>query len=264
MDESERRRELARRVAEAVAPLRPAAVVLVGSAAEGLCDADSDIDLLQYYDRLPDRQAFLATLAGAGAEWFAPLSDGATGFADRYRIDGIELQTGATLSSRIEQLLVEVRRGDHLGSPETKAVSGLLHALPLAGAERFAAWRDLAADYPDELRARAIAHHLRFFPIWDLDAALTARDATLFRVQMRLEVAYHLLGLLAALNRIYFTDFQVKRMRRLIAEMEVKPDRLAERIEAVFDLDDASALRELEAAVEEAKGLASGDSVSAS
>ena len=264
MNETDRRRELAARVAEAVAPFAPAAVFLVGSAAEGLADADSDIDLIQYYDRLPDPEAFRAALRSAGAERLGPLGAGEEFFADRYRIEGVELQTGATLTARIEQLLVEVRRGDHLGSPMSKPVSGLLHARPLAGAERLVAWQAVAADYPDELQRKAIAHHSRFFPIWELDAALAARDATLFRVQARLEVAFNVLGVLCALNRTYFTDFQLKRMRALLAGMEVKPARVAERLEAVFDLADAAALADLRGLVEETKGLASGRPVPSS
>ena len=264
MSETERRRELARRVAGAVGPLGPAAVFLVGSAAEGLADADSDIDLIQYYDRLPEAAAFRAALRSAGAEWVAPLGAGEDFFADRYRIEGIELQTGATLTRRLEDLLVEVRRGEHLGSPTTKAVSGLLHAWPLLGADRLAAWRAAAADYPDELRDKAIAHHVRFFPIWQVDAALAARDATLFRVQARLEVAFNVLGVLCALNRLHFTDFQLKRMRALLDGMEVRPARVAERLEAVFDLSDAAALDDLRALTEEVKGLASGRPVPSS
>ena len=252
--ESERLRTIARRAAAAIieAELEPAAIFISGSVAEGIADADSDIDLICYFDAVPDRERFQAALAGAGAALSHSISEGDAGFSDSYEIEGIELQTGGTRTERIETLLEEVLRGDHVGEPITKAVSGLLHGLPLHGGARFQAWRARAAAYPDELRTRSVVHHLKFFPIWSVDRFLAPRDALHFRVQVRLEVAFNVLGVLSALNRVYFTDFQFKRLRAHVAELVLAPPNLADRLERALAVGESyRALEDLRALVAE-------------
>ena len=53
-------------------------------------------------------------------------------------------------------------------------------------------------------------------------------------LQWRLILGVLLIAVLAGLNRLYFTTFQFKRTQRFIDEMDIKPDRLAQRIEALF------------------------------
>ena len=54
------------------------------------------------------------------------------------------------------------------------------------------------------------------------------------------ESAFRILAVLAALNRVYFSAFQLKRMGKLVSRFELAPPRLDERIEALFG-DDAIA-----------------------
>lgn len=56
----------------------------------------------------------------------------------------------------------------------------------------------------------------------------------------------HLLGVLAGLNRLYFSPFQFKRMRRFIGKMHVAPDGLAERIDGLFAADRPAAIGQIE------------------
>lgn len=218
------------------AGLEPAVIFLSGSVAEGVAGPGSDIDLICYFDALPDRGRFRSALSAAGASLAHTHSESDAGFSDSYQIDGVELQTGGTRTQRIETLLDEVLEGEHVGAPITKAVSGLLHGLPLHGEARFESWRARAAAYPDGLRRKAVEHHLRFFPIWSVDRFLVPRDANLFRLQSRVEVAFNVLGVLAALNRQYFTDFQFKRLHAFAAGLAISPPGLAGRLEVALDL----------------------------
>jgi hypothetical protein len=68
------------------------------------------------------------------------------------------------------------------------------------------------------------------------------------------ESAFQILPVLAALNRVYFSAFQLKRMGKLVSRFELAPPRLDERIEALFG-DDAiaepeSLLRDVQALLE--------------
>ena len=95
-------------------------------------------------------------------------------------------------------------------------------------------WKAKIRDYPDGLARAMVERRLQFFPVWYVQDALDARDATLWHFQIRTETAYNLLGILAGLNRLYFTTFQFKKMRRFVDEMPIKPERLADRLEELF------------------------------
>jgi hypothetical protein len=96
---------------------------------------------------------------------------------------------------------------------------------------------------------------LKFFPVWYVQEALDARDATLWHFQIRTETAYNLLGILAGLNRLYFTTFQFKKMRRFVEPMPIKPERLADRLEELFRQTPSAAAASLEALVREVLAL---------
>jgi hypothetical protein len=61
------------------------------------------------------------------------------------------------------------------------------------------------------------------------------------------------------LNRLYFSRFQLKRMRALIDRMEIAPPRLADRLESLFRLEPREAAEELEDLVEETRALVAGE-----
>ena len=57
------------------------------------------------------------------------------------------------------------------------------------------------------------------------------------------------------MNRLYFTTFQFKKMRRFVDQMPVKPERLADRLEELFRQTPAAAAASLEALVREVLAL---------
>lgn len=72
---------------------------------------------------------------------------------------------------------------------------------------------------------------------------------------MLLDAAFNLLGVLAGLNRLYFTRFQLKRTRVYIAKMAIAPERLADRLESLFRLDAKPAAAELGRLIDETRAL---------
>jgi hypothetical protein len=98
-----------------------------------------------------------------------------------------------------------------------------------------------------------IERHWRFFPLWYVERQIAVRDTFLWRKQILVEAAFDLLAVLAALNRLYFTRFQLKRMRKLVARMSLAPPDLANRLERLFDLEEAG--EELERLVAETQAL---------
>jgi predicted nucleotidyltransferase len=228
-------RALAARVVEVALSLGPLrAALLAGSGARGDADFFSDVDLLLYVDELPPEGRLEELREALGGENSRTLSPRLV----QFEIGGVAVQVGYQAVEVFEGELEGAldRLEEVVGSPNQKMLSGLLEALPLHGDELVAAWRERAADYPDALRVASIEHHWQFFPLWYYAEAMAARDAELWRLDMLLDGAFNLLGVLAALNRVYFARFELKRLRKLVAKLELAPPDLANRLEALFAL----------------------------
>jgi len=248
-------RALARRVvAEALAlgPLR--AALLAGSGARGDSDFYSDVDLLLYVEEEPpaDRLEVLCErLGGVNRLWIAAPR------LVQFDVGGVAVQVGYSTVQRIESELSGAleRLEEIVGSPNQKMLSGFLEGLPLHGEDLVAEWRSRVAAYPDALQRASIEHHWQFFPLWYYDDAMALRDSELWRLDMLLDGAFNLLGVLAALNRVYYARFELKRLRKLCAKLAVSPPDLADRLESLFRLPPAEAADELGRLVVETRAL---------
>jgi hypothetical protein len=92
---------------------------------------------------------------------------------------------------------------------------GILRGRPLHGADLIERWRRRRAHMPDALACAMVEHYLRqTMPLWYFADALDRRDATLWVQQTLATNALNVLGVLAGLNRCFYSTFQMK--RRLI------------------------------------------------
>lgn len=234
------------------------AAMVTGSAAKGISDYHSDLDLTMYYaEELPTEAALAALREGHGAaerKWL--LGDRAqNSFAEAYDVNGIEVQIGHTTIGVWEETMAEVLEKLNCDTPIHKALEGTLHCQALYGEAYIETWKARIRAYPPALAEAMVKKHLRFFPVWGLGPHFQTRDATLWYYQMMVEAAQNLVGVLAGLNQLYFTTFQFKRMGRFIHEMEVAPTNLASRIEVLFQPDMARATAELEMLIAETVAL---------
>lgn len=238
-------RQMAERMAPVYAALPGAqAVMLTGSAATGDANFFSDLDMTVYYKvSLPsDDQLDAARRALHGGERFWRLGERGDGaFAEAYNLNGIECQIGHTTLAAWQADMDAVLVRHNPDTPLQKSLSGILDCIPLHGEQFVAAWKARAAAYPDALAEAMVNHHLRFFPLWSLHGRLGERDALLWMHQSRVETLYNILGVLAGLNRLYFSTFQFKRMGLFVGKMRLAPPNLAPRL-----------TRALEAPVQEA------------
>jgi len=248
-------RALARRVVAAALELGPLrAALLAGSGARGDVDFFSDVDLLLYVDETPpdDRLDRLReAVGGTNPVWIAPPR------LIQFSVGGVAVQVGYSTIAQIEEELETalVRLEEVIGSPNQKMLSGLVEGLPLHGDDVIAAWRERAAAYPEPLRVASIEHHWRFFPLWYYGEAMSRRDSELWRLDMLLEGAFNVLGVLAALNRVYYARFELKRLRKLVETFAVAPPELADRLESLFRLPAEEAASELGRLVVETREL---------
>jgi hypothetical protein len=231
--------------------LRARAVLLMGSAAEEQSDFYSDLDMAVYYDELPTEEELVAARQqNRGFErlwWADDRNDGEC--AEAYLVDGVECQIAHGTIAAWERDMTNVLEKLDVASPTQKVLEGLLHGIPLHGQALIEQWKTRVAHYPDALAEAMVKHHLALFPIWYLQERLITRDSTLWCYQIFVEDVEHILGLLAGLNRLYYSTFQFKRMRRFIAQMRYVPSDAAQRLENVFTRDRLAAVGELEALV---------------
>jgi len=248
---------LARRLAEAyLAHTRPRAALLTGSAAVGDSDRYSDLDLILYYDTLPAEKAVEVAREQLAATDVKPLdAPTAREFGEAYTVDGVECQVGHVTIAAWEGDMASVLEGLEVESPIQQALGGLLDSVALHGDELIGRWQAKAASYPDALAQAMVKHYLRFFPLWYVADRLALRDATIWEQQVRVESAQRILGVLAGLNRLYYSTYQFKRTHAFAAKMSIVPESLTDRLEALFGAERAAAIEELESLVRETVDL---------
>ena len=163
--------------------------------------------------------------------------------AEAYELDGVQAQIGHATIAAWENDIAEVLERWNAGHAAAQGdVGHARSASPSTARTHIARWKAKIRRVPRRARrARWWTRGSRFFPVWYVQDALDARDATLWHFQIRTETAYNLLGILAGLNRLYFTTFQFKKMRRFVDQMPIKPERLADRLEELFRQTPAAA-----------------------
>lgn len=242
--------ELGKRLLEPYTRLPQArAAMITGSAAEGISDYFSDLDMTVYYEGElpPEEELTRIRLENGAAERVWLLGDRVEGsIAEAYELYGIQVQIGHATIATWENDIAEVVERFNADTPLHKAMSGTLECLVVYGDAYMNAWRAKIAAYPEGLRRAMVEKHLQFFPYWNVQAQLRARDATIWHYQILTEASYNLIAILAGLNRLYFTTFQFKKMRRFLKPMQRIPENFAERIETLFRQDPADAAVSLE------------------
>jgi hypothetical protein len=237
-DQSALRRAIAQRVADAHEPLLPGATtaMVFGSTADGPADTRSDIDMSIVFEQLPDEAELRSAChAAGGGDWTWQSGNlHEEGLAVSFRLDGVEVQVVYTdpriLQADLDELLVE-HKPDTLNH---KIAEGLLKAQPLIAPERLQAWRAQVAAFPPALGDAMMRHYLTEPTPWNWFGLLLHRDAQLWSRQLLVEACYRLFGVLAGLNRCYFTTFQFKRVRRFAERLTLAPADLVDRIEALL------------------------------
>ena len=222
------------------------AAMVAGSVAEGHCDEYSDCDMPS------EEELQLVRQQNQGSErlWIlGNREDG--GFAESYLVNGVECQFGHVTIAQWETDISNILTGHDIQSPLMKAMSGTSVGIPLYGATLIQQWKAKIANYPDELAQKMVEHYLKFFAIWGMQEKFARRDTTLWYYQILVESAQNLLGVLAGLNHLYYSTFQFKRMSRFIAQMEIAPENLADRLERLFYQAQPVAVNQLEALVRE-------------
>jgi hypothetical protein len=232
------------------------ALIVTGSAAEGMSDFYSDIDTIIYYDELPSEEALQVACQQNQGEDRRVIGERETGsLFESYWVHGVECQFAHGTVAGWEHEIAQVLEQLDVTSQIQKALSGMQEAIPLYGEPLIRQWQSRLANYPDALAEAMVKHFLTFFPVWGFQHYFTARDALWWLHQVIVESEEHILGVLSGLNHLYFSSFQFKRMHHFIQHMHIAPANLAARLDALLYAEPTAAIPQLQELVRETVAL---------
>jgi hypothetical protein len=236
-DESRRRHEIARRLAESCPAELGAEIAVTGSVALGLADESSDVELNLWCDALPTVAQRAAWIASVGGEPRSnreePWTDGT--LEATFCVDGVWIEAGWMTKARLEETLRGILAASVLGHNRLQMAWIVECAVDLRTTGRLARWRSELAAYPEPLREKLIEANTH---VWQLPHAMAGRWTYCRRSQPlalteRLTWdTYNLLGLVFAINRRWEPDW--KWLREVTRDLPLAPMRMADRIERVF------------------------------
>ena len=233
-----------------------AAVLLTGSAAIGEADFNSDLDLILYHDQMPDDEVLAACRAELGATDLVELGRAEGELAEQFKVAGIDCQIAHSTVAAWARDMASVLVRLEVDTPIQKALGGLLEGSALHDPEGLLAdWRERASDYPEALRVAMVEANLAIPATWYIADRLKPRDARLWLREELVESGYRVLGVLAGLNRVYFSRFQFKRLRHFAASLAIAPADLADRLDLLVSAGDDVAVATLEELVVELRAL---------
>jgi hypothetical protein len=226
------------------------AAMITGSAAEGISDFYSDLDTTVYWDSFPDPDAFEACRhanGGGPLNWI--IGDRNEGsFAESYHVNRVECQIGHATLETWQKDMDEVLVDFNPTTVNQKAVWGTSFCIPVFGEDLINAWKARIANYPDGLRLAMVKHFLALSPSWGITVRVVDRDSSIWQRQLLVDSCHNLFGVLAGLNRVYYSSFQFKRMSKFIDSLAFTPDHLRARTEKLFQvpfIEAAEVMRDL-------------------
>jgi hypothetical protein len=240
---------------EALMPAR--AVLLTGSAARGDSDFHSDLDLILFYgDELPSDDHLHRARGMVGVPASEPSISRAAGYVgENFVLRGVECQVYHQMVAAYERELAEVLDECVARSTQQRAVEGVQTGIALRGEDLIGHWRERAARYPENLAREMVDAYFRFFPLWRFPHLIATRDVDLWVRQVVVESAQNVLGVLAGLNRVYYTPVQLKRTHHFIEQLRLAPRDLAARLDELLAADLVEASEMLEGLVAETTDL---------
>ncbi|MGH2429445.1 MAG: DUF4037 domain-containing protein [Candidatus Limnocylindria bacterium] len=227
-------------------------VLVAGSVGRGEADRYSDLEIDVYWSASPSDAERLAPIQAVRGTLIGRLDPAEEEeWAEEFIIDAIHVGTSMFLVDTMERYLAEVVDGWSTADLPQIRIAAIQHGIALHGEVLVDRWRARAAAYPDGLRRAMVQLHLRHQVTWGSAAMLAERGDLVLLYDTIGRAVRAMLGALHGLNRLYLAHPGHKWMRRLIAEMEIAPMDLADRLASVYLLPPQESVAVLQALLEE-------------
>ncbi len=241
---SRKRYEVARDIIASCPPELGREIALTGSAARGIADDFSEVEINVWVDLPVASSAWRGWLETAGAtdigESFLDESDGGTWTTCSF--GGVWLEIGWIDIAVFDRMLHLLLAGEYIGHDKLCLGWIVSHAVPLRTDGLLARWQEEVKRYPASLPARIIADQTSVWSdphVYGVRLGLAARGQR-FGLAMRLQWdIQNILRVLWAINHRWDQDWKWTDERSL--DMPIKPIRLSSRIDEIFTMHDPHA-----------------------
>lgn len=252
------------RIAQVLARSCPAAlgqsIAVTGSAARGLADEDSDLEVNFWVNALPGHDERLDWLVSMGLRdpvvHFKPRADQSVWISGQFQ--GVALEAGWQTFKALEDSLTPILAGEVIHRKALTLAELIASTMLLRDEGLIATWQErLRSEYPASLRAQLYedalkrlndAHYLAD------ERRLAHRGETLALVEMLRDDLAVMMRLLYALNGRW--EAGQKWTLTLAENMTIMPHNWRERVDAVFAAPHDTAIEQCRALLAEALALA--------
>ncbi|WP_099157502.1 DUF4037 domain-containing protein [Virgibacillus ndiopensis] len=237
------------------------AVLLGGSVARGWDDAFSDIELFVLWKEEPtdeDRKAPIHNVNGSIIDFY-PYED--EEWSETYIANGVKLEISNFLTDTIYNVIEDVIIKGDIGFDKQCLVATIHDGIALTGEKTVDRLQEKVAFYPDTLREAMIIENIDLGNRWNNREALLDRKDWLMLYRIMVDTQTKIMALLFGLNRVYVHHPAFKWQKRSLELMKVVPDRIAERLDEVFQHHPIDGITELELIIEEVYKLVRHDGV---
>lgn len=224
------RREFAREIVAVLPPLPDLRAVMIGgSVARGYSDPYSDIELLFFWDRPPDRETRETIVQQWQAERRLPATH--PSYDSALVVRGVPVDLWQRTVTDEEALLDRVLRDHSRDLTANADIDMVATGLPLRGADLIQDWQGRTATYPEELALGFLREQLPNFHMRQLGLAAVRDNPTAFHHTLT-DLHCTLFLVLLALNGSYFPTF--KWLYRRLDALPCVPSEVTARLRQMF------------------------------
>jgi hypothetical protein len=240
---------------------RVAAVTAAGSVGSGLADRYSDLELDCYWREPPsdrDRLAPIEQLGGQVEAFFDYEAD-IEEWSEDYQLGRLHVTMSNFLIASMDRFIDDVVLRADTDPDKHMRLAAVQRGRALVGQELIDGWRARADRYPDTLAVAMVERSLDPEALrgWAAREALVSRGDEIALHGLLAGLQQAVFGAVLAINRVYTPHRLAKWQRHLLAGLALTPDRLADRLDGVWQAaSPAQALGQMEALLTETAALA--------
>jgi len=227
-----------------------AASLVTGSAAKGISDENSDVDMTIFYHKPLTKKYFEEVKESAIQSGGGFYHGDKNGFAVYHIVDGVKVDTGHITISSHEKMIKSYLKNPTLDYNMQIVASGTLLAISFYGEKYVNRWKKMFAKYPKKLSDLIIKENLRFHSQWVLEKMGLERNESIFVTETILKSLDNVVKVLCGLNKEYHPG-KLKGMNYTIERLKIKPANLKYCIESIFKIEQEKAVKHINNLVSE-------------
>ncbi|WP_254871083.1 DUF4037 domain-containing protein [Bacillus sp. Marseille-Q1617] len=227
-------------------------ILLAGSVSRNWQDEHSDIELHIFWGEPPTDEDRLEPIKKVSGSILSFHSYEEEEWSEAYLTnDGVKLEISSFLTTTVERFIDDVVRSFETSYDKQCIASSIHYGESLYGEVKIKELKNSLHKYPVELSKAMILENLQFGSRWDNRQALLNRKDWLMLYSVICEVQRKLFGILFGLNNMFVHHPSFKWMHHSIALMNVKPNKLDERITDILSGKPENNVKELTQLIEE-------------